>query len=74
MKSYEMEESKDSSNVPKPQGTQAHEAFKYTWCAVAETPHGTIPGKVHTVFDPTNCYYPYYGKEHKSNKFRIIKS
>jgi len=41
-----------------PHGEQ-HDSGGY-WCAVADTPHGKIPGKA----QGGSCWYPLYGEEH----------
>jgi len=38
------------------------------WCAVANTPHGRIPGKAKR----STCWYPYGGKEHTTTDFDFI--
>ena len=40
------------------------------WCAVANTPHGHIPGKAHG----DTCWYPYGGKEYTTHDFKWVVS
>ena len=52
---------------PRPQGFQNDGAGRL-WCAIAETPHGRIPGKAKGY----ECWYPYGGKEHHTKNFTIV--
>lgn len=38
------------------------------WCAIADTPHGKIPGKA----AGGTCWYPYNGAEHLTNSFTYV--
>ena len=51
----------------KSQGCQ-NDATGDLWCAVANTPHGKIPGKA----KGDTCWYPYGGKEHHTHDFKFI--
>lgn len=60
-----------SSSFPPPQTIQKGnqtDGYGVLWSAVANTPHGTIPGKAK---DGT-CWYPYGGKEHLTKDFSWI--
>jgi len=48
------------------QGHQ-HDSGPY-WCAVANTPHGKIPGKA----KGDKCWYPYGDKEHETHDFEYV--
>jgi len=39
------------------------------WCAVANTPHGNIPGKANSA---NTCWYAYGGSEHETRDFSYV--
>jgi len=45
-----------------------HDSGEY-WCAVANGPHGPIPGKARG----DTCWYPYGGSEHLTKNFKFVR-
>ena len=45
-----------------------------TWCAIAYTPWGKIPGRVHLFWHPDSCVYVYDGIVRTTKNFVLNKS